>query len=194
MTFLPLADGTTATVTKTYGEQLEQPVIVYNFEVSDFHTYYVTDTGVLVHNDQYCLKDRQRIAQECNERATEINNQRPGQQGKRGTTSVMKAIDNETGKEVYLVSTEMANKTKTPKSIKGLLKEDEIYIPGIGHAEETILNNTKDKYTIIAGGTSRNVCKDICAPKIESRGMVIGGPVFRGNSDKTKYRQFWQSD
>ena len=47
---LTLADGTTATVTKTYGEQLEQPAIVYNFEVSEFHTYYVTDTGVLVHN------------------------------------------------------------------------------------------------------------------------------------------------
>ncbi|MBQ1518166.1 MAG: hypothetical protein IIZ46_08185 [Clostridia bacterium] len=24
--------------------------MVYNFEVKDFHTYYVTDTGVLVHN------------------------------------------------------------------------------------------------------------------------------------------------
>lgn len=47
---LTLADGTTASVTDTYGEQLDEPVIVYNFEVSDFHTYYVTDTGVLVHN------------------------------------------------------------------------------------------------------------------------------------------------
>ncbi len=47
---LTLADGSTATITKTYGEQLEEPVIVYNFEVSDFHTYYVTDNGVLVHN------------------------------------------------------------------------------------------------------------------------------------------------
>ena len=47
---LTLADGTTAPVTYTYGEQLDEPVIVYNFEVSDFHTYYVTDTGVLGHN------------------------------------------------------------------------------------------------------------------------------------------------
>ena len=51
---LTLADGTTATITKTYGEQLDEPVIVYNFEVKDFHTYYVTDTGVLVHNDDKC--------------------------------------------------------------------------------------------------------------------------------------------
>ena len=47
---LTLADGTTATITRTYGEQLDEPVIVYNFEVCDFHTYYVTKTGVLVHN------------------------------------------------------------------------------------------------------------------------------------------------
>ena len=47
---LTLADGTAATITKTYGEQLAEPVIVYNFEVKDFHTYYVTNTGVLVHN------------------------------------------------------------------------------------------------------------------------------------------------
>ena len=47
---LTLADGSTAIITKTYGEQLDEPVIVYNFEVSDFHTYYVTDNGVLVHN------------------------------------------------------------------------------------------------------------------------------------------------
>ena len=39
-----------ATVTKTYSELIDKPVIVYNFEVAEFHTYYVTDTGVLVHN------------------------------------------------------------------------------------------------------------------------------------------------
>jgi len=26
------------------------PVAVYNFEVEDFHTYYVTDSAILVHN------------------------------------------------------------------------------------------------------------------------------------------------
>ena len=53
---LTLADGTTASVTDTYGEQLDAPVIVYNFEVSDFHTYYVTETGVLVHNTKKCFE------------------------------------------------------------------------------------------------------------------------------------------
>ncbi|MDE5778261.1 MAG: hypothetical protein K2I10_07165, partial [Lachnospiraceae bacterium] len=31
-------------------EELEEPVLVYNFEVEDFHTYYVSGLGVLVHN------------------------------------------------------------------------------------------------------------------------------------------------
>ena len=54
---LTLADGTTATITRTYGEQLDEPVIVYNFEVQDFHTYYVTNTGVLVHNANKYVDD-----------------------------------------------------------------------------------------------------------------------------------------
>ncbi len=29
---------------------LEAPVTVYNFQVEDYHTYYVSDFGVLVHN------------------------------------------------------------------------------------------------------------------------------------------------
>ena len=65
---LTLADGTTAPITKIFGEQLDEPVIVYNFEVSEFHTYYVTDTGVLVHNAtlQGCKrgKDTEKNARE----------------------------------------------------------------------------------------------------------------------------------
>ena len=45
-----LADGTKAIVTDVVTEGLEHPVTVYNFEVTDFHTYFVGDSGVLVHN------------------------------------------------------------------------------------------------------------------------------------------------
>lgn len=31
-------------------EILERPVTVYNFEVEDFHTYYVSNSAILVHN------------------------------------------------------------------------------------------------------------------------------------------------
>ncbi len=31
-------------------ETTDSPVTVYNFQVEDYHTYYVSDTGLLVHN------------------------------------------------------------------------------------------------------------------------------------------------
>ena len=45
-----LCDGSRTNVEKTEEEVLEEPVQVYNFEVADWHTYYVSGTGVLVHN------------------------------------------------------------------------------------------------------------------------------------------------
>ncbi len=54
------------------------------------------------------------------------------------------------------------------------------------------MNSIGDKYTIMAGGTSRNVCTDICQPLIESAGLILGGPTFRGRRDKTPFRQFWR--
>ena len=45
-----LLDGGTGEVEEVTVEHLEEPVKVYNFEVEDWHTYYVADTGVLVHN------------------------------------------------------------------------------------------------------------------------------------------------
>ena len=47
---LKLADGRAVTVTATEYEKLDTPVKVYNFEVEDFHTYYVGEQAVLVHN------------------------------------------------------------------------------------------------------------------------------------------------
>ena len=49
---LTLADGTTAEVLSVTVEKLEIPVATYNFEVEDWHTYYVADSGVLVHNQE----------------------------------------------------------------------------------------------------------------------------------------------
>ncbi len=47
---LVLVNGEFAVIENVQHEILEQPIKVYNFEVEDFHTYYVGDTGVLVHN------------------------------------------------------------------------------------------------------------------------------------------------
>ena len=45
-----LADGRKVPVISIELEYLEEPVYVYNFEVEDSHTYYVSELGVLVHN------------------------------------------------------------------------------------------------------------------------------------------------
>ena len=44
------ADGDTATVEDVTQNNLDEPVLVYNFEVMDSHTYYVGEDGILVHN------------------------------------------------------------------------------------------------------------------------------------------------
>ena len=52
---LQLVNGEYVTVEKVQHELLEEPVKIYNFEVEDFHTYYVgTDCSVLVHNRMNC--------------------------------------------------------------------------------------------------------------------------------------------
>ena len=43
-------DGGKETITGIRVEWPEEPVEVYNFEVADYHTYYVGDGDVLVHN------------------------------------------------------------------------------------------------------------------------------------------------
>ena len=43
-------NGEYVVVEKVQHEILEAPIAVYNFHVEDYHTYYVTDAGVLVHN------------------------------------------------------------------------------------------------------------------------------------------------
>ena len=47
---LVLVNGEYVVVEKVQHELLESPVKVYNFQVEDYHTYYVATIGVLVHN------------------------------------------------------------------------------------------------------------------------------------------------
>ena len=59
---LTLADGNTATVTNIAYEDTH--ATVYNFEVEDFHTYYVGTESVLVHNNGgNCMKTASALAQ-----------------------------------------------------------------------------------------------------------------------------------
>lgn len=57
---LVLVNGEYVIVEKVQHEILEAPVTVYNFQVEDFHTYYVAESGVLVHNS--CMIDNPILA------------------------------------------------------------------------------------------------------------------------------------
>ncbi len=47
---LQKADGSNLTIDKVEFVKLDEKVTVYNFKVADYHTYYVTDIGIWVHN------------------------------------------------------------------------------------------------------------------------------------------------
>ena len=50
-----LSDGSYGTIDSIGIEALLKPEVTYNFEVADYHTYYVGECNVLVHN--MCVKD-----------------------------------------------------------------------------------------------------------------------------------------
>ena len=65
---LLLSDGSKVEIESLKTEHVETPETTYNFEVKDFHTYYVFHSNVLVHNrcnvqelhillNQLCLRD-----------------------------------------------------------------------------------------------------------------------------------------
>ena len=47
---LVLVNGEYVVVEQVQHELLEAPIQVYNFEVEDFHTYFVSEAAILVHN------------------------------------------------------------------------------------------------------------------------------------------------
>ena len=58
---LVLVNGEYVVVEKVQHEILEVPATVYNFHVEDYHTYYVAEQGVLVHNMCAQKRDIQQI-------------------------------------------------------------------------------------------------------------------------------------
>lgn len=56
---LVLVNGEYVVVEKVQYEILHSPVKVYNFQVEDYHTYYVAEHGVLVHNR--CILDKNGV-------------------------------------------------------------------------------------------------------------------------------------
>ena len=70
-----LEDGTTGIVEKAKHAALDNPVTVYNFEVEDFHTYYVSEQKVLVHNTCAATAKNTQVVKSSNQtlKGTSIN-------------------------------------------------------------------------------------------------------------------------
>lgn len=49
-------EGELLPVSGVWLEYLDEPVLVYNFEVEDWHTYYVSEIGIWVHNAEGCVE------------------------------------------------------------------------------------------------------------------------------------------
>ena len=62
--YLQLLNGGPTVIESVNYEFLEVPITVYNFEVADFHTYYITDSAILVHNADYDAIQRLRIKED----------------------------------------------------------------------------------------------------------------------------------
>lgn len=76
---LVLSNGEFVVVEWIQHEILESPVKVYNFEVEDFHIYFVGESAVLVHND--CPNNGRTFTSKdplVGETATEIDKAIPG--------------------------------------------------------------------------------------------------------------------
>jgi hypothetical protein len=72
---LVLQSGGAAVVESVRHERLDAPVAVYNFEVEGWHTYYVGDGGVLVHNK--CVDTRINTSNEGMKHVTDGHFNRP---------------------------------------------------------------------------------------------------------------------
>ena len=70
-----LLDGSTAFVTGAEIEEFTEPITVYNLEVADFHTYFVGETGVLVHNQYKTTAEATQAAKDLG--FTKVNERSP---------------------------------------------------------------------------------------------------------------------
>jgi hypothetical protein len=135
------------------------------------------------------LRGSQQGAAQLQDRATELNAMRRVWEANNGTTAAIKVQHKVTGEIKILIATEGK---VMPKEFIGKLRPSEEFIGEVGHAEQTILQNLGPDWIAIEGGTSHNVCKGVCQPLVEGSGMKLGGPHFKGASDKTPFRMFWR--
>jgi len=89
---LILQTGEIVVVEQVRHELLEVPVTVYNFEVEDWHTYYVSESSVLVHNDCAYKQKIQVKGKQKTDIPDRFKGEKPfaGESGKKAAERVLK--------------------------------------------------------------------------------------------------------
>ncbi|WP_172450809.1 polymorphic toxin-type HINT domain-containing protein [Streptomyces kasugaensis] len=150
-----------------------QNATVHNLTVESTYTYHVAagNAPVLVHNTN-CSP-----SQQLSDRASQIHAQ-AGSDIARGhsTVAVVRARSPLGSVDVVAGSGNGLNRTQ-----KGMLRRGEILADNIKgtHAEQNaLLFINRMGWSPIAGGASRSVCSNVCAPLIRSSGGKISGRVY----------------
>lgn len=173
-----------ATVTPIRGESGR-----YNLTVEQLHTYYVVASGVsvLVHNE---CGPSEADAIGARGRAEELQGQRNDYPNadQNGTTAVVGVYNTKT--KVWVNRIAINGDGEQPSDWQ--LRTGEEFVQGPGHAEYTIVSTLGQHEVIGFGGTSRNICWDVCYNHLDSDSLIFGGAGYRGgNPDKSPFSLFW---
>ncbi|MEY9927757.1 putative nucleic acid-binding Zn-ribbon protein [Catenulispora sp. GP43] len=173
------------------------PLVTYDLTIDGLHTYYVLagDTPVLVHNcGDAALAPDETDASLARDRAGQLQDERqaadPG--ASNGTTAVFGIFNTQTRQWSTRIGF-----NGTYEAPEDWLQPGETFAPGKAgaHAEENIVNSLGPNEVIGFGGTTRNICWDVCYRLLNTDGTTFGGAGWRrGLSDKSPYTLFWNRD
>ncbi|RDG37598.1 ricin-type beta-trefoil lectin domain protein [Streptomyces corynorhini] len=155
---------------------------VHNLTVTDKHTYYVLAgaTPVLVHN---CGG-----AQDLADRASEIHGQAGSEIAMSKSTVAVVSAQTPKG-VVHVVAGSGRGLNKAQKDMLSGVEFPARNIPGTHAEQNALLFINEMRWSPIAGGASRSVCSEVCAPLIRAGDGRISGRVYQ-NESGTKIRTY----
>jgi RHS repeat-associated protein len=158
------------------------PQLTHDLTISGVHTYYVLAgaTPVLVHN---CGS-----AQSLADRASEIHGRAGSDIAMEKSTVAVVSAQTPLG-VVHVVAGNGRGLNRTQKAMLSGVEVAARNIPGMHAEQNALLFINEMGWSPIAGGASRSVCSDVCAPLIRASGGRITGNVYR-NESGTKIRTF----
>ncbi|WP_308311354.1 polymorphic toxin-type HINT domain-containing protein [Streptomyces sp. D2-8] len=148
---------------------------VHNLTVTDAHTFYVLagTSAVLAHN---C---------DLSARAGEIHAAEPDAFIRKNVSTVAVVRANTPRGQVNVVAG--SGDGLTPAQMSAIRRGEIVAdnVPGTHAEQNALLFINRMGWTPVAGGTSRNVCRGICAPLIRGTGGRMMGTVYPGNGNTT---------